>query len=80
MISVETGDVGDDEISSVNFGELKTNAGILLIEVADGVVRNAKLSRDDLYADKDVKVTIGGTTDYSGAQGPLTYLITNIVV
>jgi len=78
-ISVETGDVGDDDISSINIGELKINEGILPIEVHDHVIRSAKLSRNDLYISKKVKVTISGSTDYGVGQGiSSTYMVVKI--
>ena len=78
-ISVEVGDVGDDDISSINFGELDTDDGMLLIEVNDHVIRDARLTRNDLYVSKMVRVSIDGSTDYGVAQGtPPTYMIVKI--
>ena len=78
-IAVETGDVGTDDISSINFGELNSSEGVLQIELHDHVIRSANLTRNDLYISKKVKATISGSTNFAVEQGaPPTYMIVKI--
>ena len=74
-IAVETGDVGDDDISSINFGELNTTEGVLQIELHDHVIRNANLTRNDLYISKKIKTTISGSTNFGSEP---TYMVEKI--
>jgi len=74
VISVEEGPVGDDDLSEINFGTLESDSGTYLIEIDAATVREAGLTRDDLYAGHRVRATLTGESAHGGIS-PRTYRI-----
>jgi hypothetical protein len=72
---VEKGPVGEDGISEVNFGELQTKNGPILIEVWADVLRKSKARRGD-----QIKATLTSATNFGnpGGKPMYTYKITEI--
>ncbi len=75
IYDVEEGSVGLDGISEVNFGELQTSKGSLLIEVWADVLRNSGARNND-----HIKATLTSATNVGnpGGEPIFTYKITKI--
>ena len=75
-ISVEEGEPGVDDISEVNFGELKVDGTkTYMITVAGDVVRRAGITRNDLYTRRLFRVTLTGVDPISKSTGVPAYVV-----
>jgi len=72
---VEKGPVGPDGISEVNFGELQTSEGTLLIEIWADVLRSS-----EVRSGSRIRATLTSAKNFGnpGAEPVYTYKITTI--
>lgn len=79
-ISVESGDVHDDGISSINFGTLKTQKGTIGVDLTEKVIRESGLIRDDLFKNLKVNAVVV-ESEYGDSQSDLkSYMIQSMSV
>ena len=76
-VSVETGPVGDDDVSEVNFGSVETDRGFVLVEIPAEVIRTAGLTRDEFVGGGTFTLRLDSPSEQSDPQVP-TYLVAEL--
>ncbi len=76
-VSVETGPVGPDDVSEVNFGSVATDRGFVLVEIPAEVIRHAGLTRDEFVGGGTFTLRLDGPSEQSDPQIP-TYLVAEL--